>query len=113
MGTPAGAFPASQKQRSITASETGYAGFLTGVAKFEHDRPYLLSEHGIYVRERITDLLRSEWSPTLTSEFARTPAGISLLRKAWIDFFVFLGKFCYDSSDHITSPVRKERGVPG
>ena len=82
---------------------TGYAGFLAGVAKHQFGRPFLLSEHGIYVRERITDLLTAEWTPTLTSDFERPPVGVSSLRQAWIDFFIDLGKFCYESADHITS----------
>jgi glycosyltransferase involved in cell wall biosynthesis len=82
---------------------TGYAGFLAGVAKHQFGSPFLLSEHGIYVRERITDLLTAEWTPSLTSDFERPPVGVSLFRQAWIDFFIYLGKFCYESADHITS----------
>lgn len=91
------------RARVYHSVSTGYAGFLGAVAKYELDRPFLLSEHGIYVRERITDLLNQEWSPTLAADFARPPAGVSLMRQTWIDLFIHLGRFCYDSADHITS----------
>ncbi|HLX03732.1 MAG TPA: GT4 family glycosyltransferase PelF, partial [Trinickia sp.] len=31
---------------------TGYAGFLGALARYRHDRPLLVSEHGIYTKER-------------------------------------------------------------
>lgn len=91
------------KAKVYHSVSTGYAGFLAAVAKQQTGRPFLLSEHGIYVRERIADLLNEEWAPSLSSDFVRPPAGVSVLRQAWIEFFIYLGRFCYESADHITS----------
>ena len=40
---------------------TGYAGFLGAILKAYTGRPLLLSEHGIYTKERKIDLFQSEW----------------------------------------------------
>ena len=39
---------------------TGYAGFLGALARYRHARPLLVSEHGIYTKERKIDLFQSE-----------------------------------------------------
>ena len=52
------------------------------------NRPYLLSEHGIYVRERVKDLIQREWTPK-DSEDIRTPThpGVGPHTRLWMDFF--------------------------
>ncbi len=40
---------------------TGYAGFLGAMLKRRTGKPLLLSEHGIYTKERKIDLFQSEW----------------------------------------------------
>lgn len=86
---------------------TGYAGFLTAIASRTYSRPYLLSEHGIYVRERVTDLLRNEWTSNLDPDFSRHPTGINPLRQKWINYFQSLSQIAYDSADSIISLFEK------
>ena len=43
------------------AVSAGYGGFLGVLARMISDRPFLLTEHGIYMRERIIELDRSNW----------------------------------------------------
>jgi hypothetical protein len=40
---------------------TGYAGFLGTLLHYRSGRPLLVSEHGIYTKERKIDLLQSQW----------------------------------------------------
>lgn len=82
---------------------TGYAGFLGALLKHHHQRPFILSEHGIYTKERRIDLLQSQLILDNRSAFQRDPAEISYYRALWIRFFEALGRFCYEAADPIVS----------
>lgn len=97
--------------RVYHAVSTGYAGLLGAlVSRSRPGSQFLLSEHGIYVRERISELLRAEWTgPTATR--AVSSAGIAPLRKLWIDFFVDIGKFSYHSAGAIVSLFQRNADI--
>lgn len=59
--------------RAYHTVSTGYAGFLATVLKRRTGRPLLLSEHGIYTKERKIDLFQSEWIKDNRDAFTRTP----------------------------------------
>src|SRR5690606_33529735 len=40
---------------------TGYAGIVGALAKFQHNKPFLLTEHGIYSREREEEIIKANW----------------------------------------------------
>ncbi|MGB3367386.1 MAG: GT4 family glycosyltransferase PelF [Acidaminobacteraceae bacterium] len=69
---------------------TGYAGIVASVLKAKYNKPLLLTEHGIYAREREEELLAADW-------VAKS------YKKLWIDFFYFISKGCYDASDVVIS----------
>jgi len=75
------------------AVSTGYAGVIGSLAKLRYNKPYYLTEHGIYAREREEDILKSDW---VKSEF----------KKIWIDYFYFLSKITYKYADKIISLFR-------
>lgn len=82
---------------------TGYAGFAAGIAASNFDSSYLLSEHGIYVRERVAELQKARWitdPPVIRPNLYRQPA---ILRLLWIEFFKLLGRFAYQTANYITS----------
>jgi polysaccharide biosynthesis protein PelF len=82
---------------------TGYAGFIAGLASYNYDSSFLLSEHGIYVRERVAELQKARWitdPPVIRPNLYRQPA---MLRQIWIEFFKLLGRFAYQTSNYITS----------
>ena len=83
---------------------TGYAGLLGAMAGGRPGSTFLLSEHGIYVRERIAELLRLEWA---AGGPGGGPEGVSPLRRLWMDFFVEAGRFAYHSADAIVSLFQK------
>lgn len=69
---------------------TGYAGVLGAMAKSRFGCKLIISEHGIYTREREEELIRAKWV-----------AGI--YKNVWIDQFKKMSKLAYDSADIVTS----------
>jgi len=88
---------------------TGYAGLLGALLKEKNHRPLVLSEHGIYTKERKIDLFQAEWVKDNRNIFQRDPTEISYFRQLWIRFFQALGKRCYDSADHIVALFEANR----
>lgn len=95
--------------RAFHTVSTGYAGFLGALLKRRSGRPLILSEHGIYTKERKIDLFQSEWIKDSRNLFHRNPAEISYIRRLWIRFFESLGRVCYDSADIITALYEANR----
>ncbi len=92
--------PSAKLYHSVS---TGYAGLLGALAKSLSGRPFLLSEHGIYIRERIADLLRSEWDAGLKTVATSSNHPVSPLRLLWVELFIQLGKATYDTATEIVS----------
>ncbi len=69
---------------------TGYSGVLGSMAKHFHRSGLLVSEHGIYTREREEELLKAGWV-----------AGI--YKNIWIDQFRKMSRLAYDRADIVTS----------
>jgi len=40
---------------------TGYAGVIGSMAKYMYNKPLLISEHGIYTREREEEIIKADW----------------------------------------------------
>ena len=72
------------------AVSAGYAGILGSCASYMKGVPLLLSEHGIYTREREEDIIRSNW---VAGEF----------KELWIDFFKKLSFVAYQQASVVTS----------
>jgi glycosyltransferase involved in cell wall biosynthesis len=88
---------------------TGYAGFLGALARYRHARPLLVSEHGIYTKERKIDLLQSQWIRDNRGAFERDISKISYFRELWVRFFEALGKLAYDAADDIVALYEANR----
>jgi polysaccharide biosynthesis protein PelF len=88
---------------------TGYAGFLAAMLHWKTGRPLVLTEHGIYTKERKIDLFHSEWIREHRDPLARDPVEIGYLRQLWIRFFESLGRMCYHASDDIISLYEANR----
>ena len=69
---------------------TGYAGLLGSMAKYLYGSALLISEHGIYTREREEELLKAGWV-----------AGI--YKNIWIEQFRKMSQMAYDRADVVTS----------
>ena len=68
---------------------TGYAGVLGSMAKYLYGCGMMVSEHGIYTREREEELLKASWV-----------AGV--YKNIWIDQFRKMSKIAYERADVIT-----------
>lgn len=86
---------------------TGYAGLAAALASAANDTPLLLSEHGIYLRERITDICRSPWIPDNTTLHTPPADPLGTLRLLWIGFFDVIGRLCYHRAEAIASLFEK------
>lgn len=88
---------------------TGYAGILGVLLKHRNKRPFLLSEHGIYVKERKIDLYQAQWLKDNRSVFERDPSRVSYFRQLWIRFFEHLGYVTYQAADDIVALYEANR----
>ncbi len=95
--------------RAFHTVSTGYAGLLGTLLKEKTGRPLILSEHGIYTKERKIDLFQAQWIKDNRNVFQRDPTEIGYFRQLWIRFFQALGKQCYDSADHIIALYEANR----
>lgn len=95
--------------RLYHAVSTGFAGFLGTVARYQSQRPLLLTEHGIYNKERKIDLLLSSTIQDSRQFLELNRAQMSYIRELWIHFFTSLGRFCYDASDTIVTLFEANR----
>jgi glycosyltransferase involved in cell wall biosynthesis len=95
--------------RAYHTVSTGYAGLLGALLKEKTGRPLILSEHGIYTKERKIDLFQAQWIKDNRNVFQRDPTEISYFRQLWIRFFQALGKRCYDSADQIVALYEANR----
>jgi len=82
---------------------TGYAGFLGALIALRSNRKLLISEHGIYTKERKIDLFQADWITDHPDVFAGggINSDISYLRQLWVLFFEGLGRVAYESSEQI------------
>lgn len=88
---------------------TGYAGFLGALLHYRTGRPLLVSEHGIYTKERKIDLLQSEWIRDNRGAFERDISRGSYFLELWMRFFEALGKLTYDAADEIVALYEANR----
>lgn len=83
----------------------GYAGVLGAMAHSRTGKPFLLTEHGIYTREREEEILRTNWVPPQFKDL-------------WINMFYMFTRCAYQSADFVTalfhraSLIQQEIGCP-
>lgn len=67
---------------------TGYCGLIGTLAAKMFNKPYMISEHGIYSREREEEIIKSDW---VTGD----------LKTIWINYFYQIAKINYKAADQI------------
>ena len=91
--------PSASMYHSVS---TGYAGYLGATLKHKTGAPYIISEHGIYTKEREIDLAHVDWIPEEMDPFrVGLDDSMGYLRQTWIRFFRSLGRMSYSAADHI------------
>jgi glycosyltransferase involved in cell wall biosynthesis len=69
---------------------TGYCGILGSMAAEKYNAPFIVSEHGIYTREREEEVLQADWIT-------------AYLKNLWITLFSMFSKCAYDHAAAVTS----------
>lgn len=77
---------------------TGYAGVLGAMAKHFYQCGLLVSEHGIYTREREEELIKADWVD-------------GLYKNIWIAQFKKMSQLAYDRADMVTALYEKAKGL--
>jgi len=80
---------------------TGFAGLLAVAAKLRFDRPLVLTEHGIYTRERRIEISRADWIYEKDSDQIKIRRSQSRFKELWNNMFASLSKLCYNYADAI------------
>ena len=75
---------------------TGYAGILARLGSHLYRVPYLITEHGIYSREREEELIRAKWV-------------LPDCRQLWIRFFYLLSEAAYSRAGLVTSLFQRAK----
>jgi len=71
------------------AVSAGYAGVLGAWAATERRKPFVVTEHGIYTREREEEIIRSDWVPPQFKDL-------------WIAMFYMFTRCAYHFADRVT-----------
>lgn len=69
---------------------TGYGGMLACLGGYVYQKKVLLTEHGIYTREREEEIIRAKWV-------------MATYKKQWISFFYMLSDIIYSRAFQVTA----------
>lgn len=76
------------------AVSTGYAGVIGAMASYRTGRPLVVTEHGLYHREREMELARATWISDMDLSQLNS-ARPSPLRRLWSHYFRMLSRIAY------------------
>lgn len=77
---------------------TGYSGIMGSMAKTLHGGTLLISEHGIYSREREEDIIKANWVQ-------------GVYKNVWIEYFKKMSTCAYQRADMVTSLFEYARSL--
>lgn len=80
------------------AVSTGYAGILGACFHKLNGKPFLLTEHGIYPREREEEIIKAKWVT-------------GIYKRLWIDFFYFISIIAYKEAERIVALFNRNRDI--
>jgi glycosyltransferase involved in cell wall biosynthesis len=76
--------PKADVYHSLT---TGSSGFLGCLGKVKYRRPFLVSEHGLYMKERLLDLTKQDVTPEVKQQI--------------VNYYKSLVQTCYQEADYL------------
>ncbi len=103
--------------RVYHTATTGYAGFLAGMAKKRMGVPMIVTEHGIYTRERSIEIAQAEWIYAEQAQDYKIRRTQSFFKQWWINMFRFMSRVCYREADkvititQVNQPFQLEEGA--
>lgn len=87
--------PEADLYHSVSA---GYAGVLGSLGKVAYRKPFIMTEHGIYTREREEEIIKSQW---IGDHF----------KDIWIRHFQNLSRCAYDNADKVITLFNRNREI--
>ncbi len=90
---------------------TGYAGVLGSLCKLQQNRPLLLTEHGIYTRERKIEVSQADWIYSESAKEIKVVEDKDFFKDWWLSLFAFFSKLTYDTSDEIITLFEGNRQI--
>lgn len=90
--------------RVIHVVSTGFAGFLATLLRRQRGGPLIVTEHGIYTKERRIELLQADWiSDDQRVGPDTSDVSVGYFRQLWIGMFERLGRMTYQAADSIVT----------
>lgn len=80
------------------SASTGYAGVIAALGKHLHGKPMLLTEHGIYSREREEEIIKAEWVK-------------GYFKDLWIQYFYTLSACAYQYADQVITLFNRNKEI--
>ncbi|WP_042356151.1 GT4 family glycosyltransferase PelF [Bacillus rubiinfantis] len=77
---------------------TGYAGIIGSLGRHIHQKPFVLTEHGIYTREREEEIIKAQWVK-------------GYFKDLWIQYFYSLSDCAYRKADCVISLFQKNKEI--
>ncbi|MEK3884255.1 GT4 family glycosyltransferase PelF [Paenibacillus sp. PL2-23] len=77
---------------------TGYAGVVGSLAKHLYNKPFILTEHGIYSREREEEIIKADWVK-------------GYFKDLWIEYFYRLSSCAYEAADQVVTLFRRNKEI--
>ena len=77
---------------------TGYSGIIGSFAKYKLSKPFILTEHGIYTREREEEIIKSGWLK-------------GCFKDIWINYFYSLSKCAYDMANNVITLFERNKDI--
>lgn len=80
---------------------TGFAGFLAAIAKKRTGRPMIVTEHGVYTRERSIEIAQAEWIFVQQAQDYVIRRTQGFFKRWWTEMFRMMSRLCYAEADRV------------
>jgi glycosyltransferase involved in cell wall biosynthesis len=103
--------------RVYHTASTGYAGFVASLAKKRLGAPMIVTEHGIYTRERSIEIAQAEWIYVQQVQDYKIRRTQTFFKQWWINMFRYMSQVCYEEADRVITitqvnqPYQLENGA--
>ncbi|MBM7570003.1 GT4 family glycosyltransferase PelF [Aquibacillus albus] len=77
---------------------TGYGGVVGGLASYMYKKPYMLTEHGIYTREREEEIIKATWIQ-------------GHLKDLWIRYFYSMSNCAYRYASNVIAMFERNQEI--
>ncbi len=90
---------------------TGYAGLVGCLCRLRFGRPLILTEHGIYTRERKIEISQAQWIYSEMAGEIKVRDDQEFFKSWWTDIFSFFSRLTYEMSDEIITLYEGNRQI--